>query len=77
MESIEHISSEDEGLVSSTKLVIQSMPDGDGKFDAVFHLELPDRESFVIEEVYAIYDAMTSIKYALQGMLEELQDGQT
>lgn len=75
MESIEHIASDDEGLISSTKLVIQSLPDGTGRFDAVFHLELPDRESFVIEEVYAIYDAMTSIKYALQATLEELQNG--
>lgn len=74
MESIVHMPENDESLSSSTKLIIQALPDGAGKYDAVFHLELPDRDSFCIEELYAIFDAMTSIKFSLESVLEEMQD---
>jgi hypothetical protein len=62
---------DDEGFTSTTKLIVEAIPDGDG-FAAVYELMLYDRPSFTLEEVLVIKESLRSVEYALDLMLEEL-----
>lgn len=67
--AIEAFADEDLAELSTTKLIIQALPSERG-FEGVYHLELPDRDSFTLAELVAIYDCLSSVSDVLDKLIQ-------